>query len=69
MAHSVYELQGYAVVLDKIVFITRVFKSEDEEGYQFNIRFSGDLLLAPKFPARHEADLQRELLLKALKEC
>lgn len=68
MAHSVYELQGYAVVLDKIVFITRVFKSEDEEGYQFNIRFSGDLLLAPKFPARHEADLQRELLLKALKE-
>ena len=68
MAHSVYELQGYAVVLDKIVFITRVFKAEDEEGYQFNIRFSGDLLLAPKFPARHEADLQRELLLKALKE-
>jgi hypothetical protein len=68
MAHSIYELQGYAVVLDKIVFITRVFKAEDEEGYQFNIRFSGDLLLAPKFPARHEADLQRELLLKALKE-
>ena len=68
MANSVYELQGYAVVLDKIVFITRVFKAEDEEGYQFNIRFSGDLLLAPKFPARHEADLQRELLLKALKE-
>jgi hypothetical protein len=68
MAHFVYELQGYAVVLDKIIFVTRVFKAEDEEGYQFNIRFSGDLLLAPKFPARHEADLQRELLLKALKE-
>ena len=56
------------MVLDKIAFVTRVFKAEDEEGFQFNIRFSGELLLAPKFPSRHEADLQRELLLKALKE-
>jgi len=68
MARSVYELQGYTVVLDKIVFITRVFEADDKEGYQFNIRFSGDLLLAPKFPSRHEADLQRQLMLKALKE-
>ena len=68
MAHSIYDIQGYAVVLDKIIFLTRVFKAEDDEGYQFNIRFSGELLLAPKFPSRHEADLQRELLLKALKE-
>jgi len=56
------------VVLDKILFVTRVFKAEDEEGYQFNIRFSGEVLLAPKFPSRHEADLQRQLMLKALKE-
>jgi len=68
VAHSIYDIQGYAVVLDKIIFLTRVFKAEDDEGYQFNIRFSGELLLAPKFPSRHEADLQRELLLKALKE-
>ena len=68
MARSIYDIQGYAVVLDKIIFVTRVFKAEDDEGYQFNIRFTGELLLAPKFPSRHESDLQRELLLKALKE-
>jgi hypothetical protein len=68
MVRSVYDLQGYAVVLDKIVFVTRVFEAEGEEGFQFNVRFAGDLLLSPKFPTRHEADLQRELLLKALRE-
>ncbi len=68
MARSIFDIQGYAVVLDKIVFVTRVFGADDEEGYQFNIRFSGDALLAPKFPSRHEADLQRQLMLKALKE-
>ena len=62
----VYDLQGYAIVLDKIVFVTRVFEADEGEGFQFNVRFSGDLRLAPKFPTRHEADLQRSLLLKAL---
>jgi hypothetical protein len=68
MARSVYDLQGYAVVLDKVVFVTRVFEAEGEEGFQFNVRFTGDLRLAPKYPTRHEADLQRELLLKAMRE-
>ena len=66
LTERVYELQGYAMVLDKIVFLTRVFQAEDGEGFQFNIRFAGDLRLTPKFPTRHEADLQRSLLLKAL---
>jgi len=69
MTRSVYELQGYAVVLEKIVFVTRVFEAEGDEGFQFNVRFNGDLRLAPKYPTRHEAKLQRELLLKALKNC
>jgi len=68
MARSVYDLQGYAVALGKVVFVTRVFAAEDEEGFQFNVRFTGDARLAPKFPTRHEADLQRELFLKALKD-
>jgi hypothetical protein len=68
MAEKTYELQGYAIVLDKIVFITRVFEAEDGEGFQFNIRFGGDLRLAPRFPTRPEADLKRSLLLKALNE-
>jgi hypothetical protein len=68
MAGKTYELQGYAIVLDKIVFLTRVFEAEDGEGFQFNIRFTGDLRLAPRFPTRPEADLQRSLLNKALNE-
>ena len=68
MTDKVYELQGYAIVLDKIVFLTRVFAAEEGEGYQFNIRFTGDLRLAPRFPTRHEADLQRSLLLRALND-
>jgi hypothetical protein len=66
MSEKTYELQGYAIVLDKIAFLTRVFEAEEGQGYQFNIRFTGDLRLGPKFPTRHEADLQRSLLLKAL---
>ena len=68
MATEVYELQGYSIVLNKISFVTRVFKAEGEEGYQFNIRFSGDLRLAPQFPARHDAELGRGLLIKAIRE-
>ena len=63
---AVHELQGYAIVLDKIVFVTRVFEADDGEGFQFNIRFCADLRLAPRFATRHDADLQRSLLIKAL---
>jgi hypothetical protein len=69
MAGKIYALQGYTIVLNKVVLITRVFEAEDSEGYQFNVRFTGALRLAPKFPTRHEADLQRSLLIKALNEC
>ena len=66
MARKTYDLQGYTIVLDKITFLTRVFEAEDGEGFQFNIRFGSELRLAPKFPTRHEADLQRRLLVEAL---
>lgn len=68
VAKKIYELQGYAIVLDKVTFLTRVFKAEDGEGFQFNIRFAGDLRLGPKFPTRHEADLNRSLLIESLNE-
>lgn len=68
MTRSLHELQGYTIVLDKVVFVTRVFEADGEEGFQFNIRFTGDLRLAPKFPTRNEADLARGLLLQALRE-
>ena len=66
MTEKTYELQGYAIVLDKVVLLTRVFEADEGEGFQFNIRFAGDLRLAPSSPTRHEADLQRSLLLRAL---
>lgn len=66
MANKTYDLQGYTIILDKITFLTRVFDAEDGEGFQFNIRFGSELRLAPRFPTRHEADLQRSLLVDAL---
>ena len=64
---AIYELQGFAIVLDKVALVSRVFEAENKEGYQFNITFSSDLRLPLKFPTRSEAELDRQLFLKALK--
>jgi hypothetical protein len=68
MSRTIHEIQGYAIVADKVVFLTRVFKAEGDEGYQFNIALSGDVRLSLRFPTRHDADLERELLLKSLRD-
>lgn len=68
MSRIIHEVQGYAIVADKVVFLTRVFKADGDEGYQFNIALSGDVRLSPRFATRHEADLERELLLKSIRE-
>ena len=68
MGRAVYELQGFAIVLDKVVLVSRVFAADNNEGYQFNITFSNELRLPAKFPTRNDADLARQLFLKALKE-
>jgi len=62
-----YELQGFGIVLDKVSLVSRVFEAQGKEGYQFNITFSGELRLSPKFPTRIEADLERQLFVQALK--
>ena len=64
---KIYEIKGYTLVIDKIVFISGVFTATQDEGKQFNVRVLGDLLKF-KFPNHVEAVLARELLLKALKE-
>lgn len=66
MQREVYELQGYAIVLDKVVHVTRVFEVE-EEGFQFNIWLMGEARLMMKFPDFATASLQRELFIKALR--
>jgi hypothetical protein len=68
MGRAVYELQGFAIVLDKVALVSRVFTAENNEGYQFNINFNGELRLPVRFPTRNEAELERQLFLKALKD-
>lgn len=67
MSIAIYELQGFAIVLDKVALVSRVFIAENKEGYRFNITFSNELRLPVKFPTRTDADLERQLFLKALK--
>jgi len=62
-----YDLKGYTLVLDKVVFVSAVFTADHEEGKQFNVRLTGDLLKF-KFPTHEEAVLARQLFIKALKE-
>lgn len=69
MPRAVYDLQGFSIVLEKINFITRVFEAENNEGWQFSVRFSSDVRIRPTFASRSDAELQRSLLIKALKEC
>ena len=68
MGRAIYELQGFAITLDKVALVSRVFSADNNEGYQFNISFSSELRLPAKFPTRTDADLERQLFLKALKE-
>jgi hypothetical protein len=62
-----YDLKGYTLILDKIVFISAVFTANHEEGKQFNVRVIGDLLKF-KFPTHEDAVMARQLLIKAIKE-
>jgi hypothetical protein len=68
MGRAIYELQGFAIALDKVLLVSRVFAADNNEGYQFNITFSSELRLPAKFPTRTDADLERQLFLKALRE-
>ena len=68
MGRAIYELQGFAITLDKVALVSRVFSADNNEGYQFNISFSSELRLPVKFPTRTDADLARQMFLKALKE-
>ncbi len=62
-----YDLKGYTLVLEKIVFVSAVFTANHDEGKQFNVRLVGDMLKF-KFPNHADAVLARELLVKAMKE-
>lgn len=67
MSRGIYELQGFAIVLNKVALVSRVFAADNNEGYQFNITFNNELRLPAKFPSRSDAELARQLFLQALK--
>ena len=67
MSRTTYELQGFVIVMDKVALVSRVFAADNGEGYQFNITFNNELRLPVKFPTRTDADLERQLFLKSLK--
>lgn len=67
MGRAIYELQGFAIVLEKVSLVSRVFTADKQEGYQFNITFDSELRLPMKFPTRNDADLERQLFLQALR--
>lgn len=63
---AIHEIQGYVLVLDKIIHLTRVFEANQKEGSQFNVRMVDGVLLNLKFEDRATATLHRDLLVKAL---
>jgi len=65
--NKLVEIKGYAVVIAKVAFVTRVFKADGDEGFQFNIGLVGDTRLSPRFATRAEADLEHALLLEAIR--
>lgn len=67
MSNKIHEIKGFSVVVSKVAFITRIFEANEDEGYQFNIAFPGELRISVRFPTRHDAELERELLLKSIK--
>lgn len=68
MSRTIYELQGFAIALDKVAFVSRVFDADSNEGFQFNVAFYPELKLPFKFATRDDAELNRQLFLKALKD-
>jgi hypothetical protein len=68
MAENTHDVQGFTLVLDKVVMLSAVFESDNGEGWQFNVRMLGDVRLQVKKPTRAEALLERQLLLKALNQ-
>jgi len=64
---AVHDINGYTIVLDKIVHITRIFEAPRSQGTQFNVALVSGTRLQLKFPDPTKATLERELLIKAIK--
>lgn len=68
MSKKTHAIKGYTLVLNKILFITPLFKAENNEGIQFNISLGDGIRIRAKYPTREEATLARELLVRAIED-
>jgi hypothetical protein len=66
MTQRTYDVAGYTLVLDKIVMVSGVFETKNNEGWAFNVRLVSGARVAIKKPDRNAAVLERELLIKAI---
>jgi len=66
MRKKTHELQGYTLVLDKIIFVTALFDADDNEGVQFNVSFGNNTRIPIKLSNRADATLARSLLIQAI---
>ena len=66
MRKKTHELQGYTLVLNKIVFVTAIFNADDNEGAQFNVGFGSNTRIPVKYPNRADATLARSLLIQTI---
>jgi len=61
-----YDVQGFTLCLDHVILLSSLFETKNGEGWQFNIRLTGDVRLRVKKPTRAEALLERQMLVQAL---
>lgn len=62
-----HDIKGFTLLLQQVLFISPVFEADENKGFQFNVKVTGDLLPF-RFPTRADAVMARELLHKAMKE-
>lgn len=63
-----YDLAGFTLVLNKITMISAIFEADNNEGWQFNVRFVSGEKIAVKNPDRARNALDRELLIQAINQ-
>ncbi len=63
-----YDIAGFTLVLSKITLISAIFEAENNEGWQFNIRFVSGEKIAVKQPDRARISLDRDLLVQAINQ-
>lgn len=66
MPSNTHDIQGFTLMLDKVVLLSAVFEADGQEGWQFNVRLIGDVRIQVKRPTRAEALLERQMLVRAL---